>query len=427
MPTPADEAFFLPILAHYHDDGPRLVYADYLDESDDPADRGRADLIRTQCALARLPADHSRRTPLADREADLFREFQPAWTDHLRGLAVGFEFRRGLLDAVSVDAATFLARGDELFRRAPVRRVRLLDAGRHLARLAQCPLLARVRELDLCGNDLGNGGVNVLLRSPHLAGVEELDLSFNGVCDAGAQLIARSAALPQLRSLLLTDNGRIGGDGVQALAESPHLAGLLALDISGNDVNNAGVRAVVESRWLTRLHSFRVFANDVGDAGAESLAGSALLGRMLARNPALDLRQNSIGPAGAAALAKSVRLRAAAHLDLSGNDLGDSGLRCLTQSPHLMRLRTLAVRHNSIGDDGAVALADSPLMARLDFLDVSANRLTRKGVDALWSRRRDFHTVLETGGNLASGTPSDPPPPYSLAEEVGCVLARVAR
>src|SRR5205814_10103987 len=128
----------------------------------------------------------------------------------------------------------FLGRGAEPFRRAPVRRVRLLDAGRHIARLAQCPLLARVRELDLCGNDLGNGGVNVLLRSPHLAGVEELDLSFNGVCDAGVRLIARSGSLPELRSLLLTDNGQIGGEGLRDLAEAPSLAGLPTLDVSGD-------------------------------------------------------------------------------------------------------------------------------------------------------------------------------------------------
>src|SRR5438874_10633978 len=130
MPTSAAEEAFLPsILARHHDDGPRLIYADFLDESDAPADRGRADLIRVQCALARLPEQHPGRTQLANLETELLRQFLPEWTDHLLGLAVGFEFRRGLLDTVSVDAAMFLAKGDELFRRAPVRRVRILDAG----------------------------------------------------------------------------------------------------------------------------------------------------------------------------------------------------------------------------------------------------------------------------------------------------------
>ncbi|HET6572459.1 MAG TPA: TIGR02996 domain-containing protein, partial [Fimbriiglobus sp.] len=174
MPTPAEEKAFLePILARHSDDGPRLVYADFLDESDEPADRARGELIRVQCALARISDDHPRRVELIHREGELLQAHLLAWTDHLRGLADGFEFRRGLLEGVSVGAATFLARGAELFRRAPIRRVRLIDAARHVARIAACPLLASVRELDLCGNDLGNGGVNVLLRSPHLDRVQE--------------------------------------------------------------------------------------------------------------------------------------------------------------------------------------------------------------------------------------------------------------
>src|SRR4051794_36015166 len=126
MPAPAEEdAFLEPILARYADDGPRLVFADFLDESADPADAARGELVRLQCALARLSADDPRRRDLVAREAELLQEYSATWGAHLAGLAIGWEFRRGLLDAVSIDAANFLARGDELFRRAPVRRVRL--------------------------------------------------------------------------------------------------------------------------------------------------------------------------------------------------------------------------------------------------------------------------------------------------------------
>jgi uncharacterized protein (TIGR02996 family) len=433
MATLAEERAFLPpIVARFADDGPRLVFADYLDESDDPADRARGELIRVQCALARLSGDHPRRGELSHREGELLHRYQLVWSEHLSGLADGFEFRRGLLDAVSVDAVTFLASGDELFRRAPVRRVRLLDASRHVAKLADCPFLALVRELDLCGNDLGNGGVNVLLRSPFLTRLQELDLSFNGLCDGGAQLIACSAATPRLRALALSDNQRIGAAGVALLAESPHLAGLRALDVSGNDVGDAGVRSVTRSRFLTRLHTFRIHGNRIGDPGATELAGSPLLARMLAQRPRLDLRQNGIGPAGAQALAASPLLGRLVGLDLSGNDLGDVGAALLAGSEHLTGLRRLALRQNHIGDAGAAALATSGLMVRLAYLDVSANRLTQKGVDALWANRRDFQTVLETAGNFVSdgwlteSADADPtPPPHDLHEEVGRVLRRV--
>src|SRR4051794_12921603 len=37
------------------DDAPRLVYADWLEEHGQADDRARAELIRVQCAAARLP------------------------------------------------------------------------------------------------------------------------------------------------------------------------------------------------------------------------------------------------------------------------------------------------------------------------------------------------------------------------------------
>ncbi|OWK47375.1 TIGR02996 domain-containing protein [Fimbriiglobus ruber] len=401
MPTPAEEQAFLgPVLSHYHDDGPRLIYADFLDESDDPADRARGELIRVQCALARTSDDHPMRGSLKTRELELLQEHQAAWSAHLGEMVVGVEFRRGVADAVSVDAGTFLARGDELFRLAPVRRVRILDAARHIGRLAQCPFLASVRELDLCGNDLGNGGVNVLARSPYLTRVETLDLSFNGLCDGGVRLLARATGFSRLRALYLTDNGQISAEGVRALAESPHLGGLRVLDVSGNDVGDAGVKAVVSSRYLTRLYTFRVYANHIGDAGAAELAGSSLLRRMLEHNPNLDLRNSAIGPAGAIALVASPSLARAKGLNLSGNYLGDAGVRAVAESPHLVGVKRLAVRQNQITDAGAFVLAGSSLMSRLTYLDVSVNRLSQKGVDSLWYHRRDFQTVLETSGNL---------------------------
>jgi uncharacterized protein (TIGR02996 family) len=430
MPTPAEEdAFLEPILARYADDGPRLVFADFLEESAAPADAARGELVRLQCALARLPADDPRRRDLVSRETELVQEYQAVWGAALTGLAVGWEFRRGLLDTVSVDAPTFLARGDELFRRAPIRRVRILDAARHIGRLANCPFLAAARELDLCGNDLGNGGVNLLLRSPYLSAVAALDLSFNGVCDGGVRLLARSAALPRLRELALNDNGHVSGDGVAQLAGSPHLAGLRVLDVSGNDVGDAGVRAVVKSLTLTRLHTFRVFANHIGDAGVAALVGSELFVRLMTRDAALDLRQNAIGAAGTAALGEAAAAAAVEVIDLSGNYLGDEGLMALARSGGFPRLRKLSVRQNQIGDRGAFALARSPIMRQLVSLDVSANQLTPKGIDALWSARADWRTAVEVSDNLASPElarePDGPSPPHRLDQAVGEVLRRL--
>jgi uncharacterized protein (TIGR02996 family) len=74
-------AFLRAIIEHPDDDGPRLVYADWLDEQGQAA---RAELIRVQCELARLGASeqrpHTREMDAAlDRLAGLRRRELELW------------------------------------------------------------------------------------------------------------------------------------------------------------------------------------------------------------------------------------------------------------------------------------------------------------------------------------------------------------
>jgi uncharacterized protein (TIGR02996 family) len=405
MPTPAEEeAFTRSIVARFRDDGPRLVFADYLDDSPHPADRHRAEFIRLQLALARLPADHPHRGDLTERQNELLLRHIDEWTRLLRGLADGFEFRRGIVDSVTVSVGLLAARGEELFRKAAIRRVRIEDAGDHVSRLIRLPILGEVRELGLCGARMENGGLNVLLRSPHLGKVESLDLSFNGISDPGVRLLAECRNLPSLTALHLNDNGQITAAGMKWLAESPHLGELRVLDISANDVSDAGIAALAHSSCLARLHTLRVRNNHIGDAGCEAIAGSPLLARILAHDPRLDLRQNSINSAGLKALAACPLFAGVRVLDLSHNHIGDDGLLALANSPHAAKLSVLLLRQNPITDLGAVGLARSELMTRLSRVDLSDNsRLGRRGIDDLWTRRRDFRTVVECDGPPSIG------------------------
>jgi uncharacterized protein (TIGR02996 family) len=81
IPTAEDEPFLRDILANPDDDAPRLRYADWLDENGQPA---RAELIRLQVRLARMPAHHPERPPLAAREQQILDEYQEAWASPLR-------------------------------------------------------------------------------------------------------------------------------------------------------------------------------------------------------------------------------------------------------------------------------------------------------------------------------------------------------
>jgi uncharacterized protein (TIGR02996 family) len=410
--SPDEFPFLDAILTRPADDGPRLVYADFLADTGSPADAARSDLIRVQVALARMPDDHPRRPDLVERQTDLVQSNKGEWAAHLRGLVDpdGVEFRRGLPDSVAVDAGVFAARGDDLFARTRtpsgrsyLRRVFLKDAVGVLPKLVACPALGQVEELSLAWGDLGNAGVNLLARCPFLVNLHGLDLSSNRLDDAGVRFLAASARFPRLERLALNDNEQITWDGVTALAESPFFAGLTDLDLGRNDVNDAGVRALVGSRSLTRLSGLNLTENLIGDAGVAALVGSPLFRRMLARDGRIDLRRNMVGAAGAEALAASPDLGRATVLDLENNYLGDRGAVAIATAPGARNLKRLRLARNQITDAGAFALADAITRAlpALQSINLSGNRLTRRGADSVRDAAFARGVIPDVTGNTA--------------------------
>src|SRR5262245_9632541 len=77
-------AFLRAIKEQPDDDGPRLIFADWLEERGDP----RGEFIRLQCALARTDEDDPRRADLIRREQELLRQHKEVWLQQLglRGL-----------------------------------------------------------------------------------------------------------------------------------------------------------------------------------------------------------------------------------------------------------------------------------------------------------------------------------------------------
>jgi len=177
--TPHD-AFLQAIRDNPEDDAVRLIYADYLEEKGDPAGLDRAEFIRLQLELGRLPADSTDRATLLARGRRLLREHEAEWVaGDLRGLVRGGEFRRGFVEKVALPAEVFPQRADELIRLAPLREVHLTGRRDVVRQLARTPLLGQLSGLDLKGNFLNDSDLAWLVESPFLGRLTRLDLSNN--------------------------------------------------------------------------------------------------------------------------------------------------------------------------------------------------------------------------------------------------------
>ena len=146
-------AALLQAILNDPDDTPlRLVFADWLEEHGDAADRARAEHIRLQCRYEDLPPGAPERQELWNRAWELEKEHQDAWFGALTALVddIGLT-SRGFPDSITASTAQFLLKAPEIFRLAPIRELLLFGALPHIEGLANCPYLARVRALILIG------------------------------------------------------------------------------------------------------------------------------------------------------------------------------------------------------------------------------------------------------------------------------------
>jgi uncharacterized protein (TIGR02996 family) len=218
-----DEALLAGILADPEADLPRLVYADFLEETGLEANIARAEFIRVQIELARLPTEElSTQAALTWRiqESVLLKNFAKTWLAPLRVKGEALQnpgthglFRRGFLETVWMPAIIFTTKAQKLFARAPVRELRVTRT--------TLPELAE------------------MLAQPHVRQLHTLNLCDRSLGDDAARMLAESEALPSFQHLLLkacnlTDGGAI------SLAETPHLWQPQRIDVSNNPITPVG-------------------------------------------------------------------------------------------------------------------------------------------------------------------------------------------
>lgn len=342
----------------------RLAYADWLLDCDDPVQSARGEFIRLQCELEEMAPDDARRRDALRREWELRECYGRVWAGPVKALVRSYEFRRGFVERIRLDAPAFLRHGDRLFQLAPIGEVELFARGTSLPALSSGPYLSRVTslELDCSGADptqqqqlfssaslrglsslrvraLQLPGLQALAAARSLGRLETLDLGFNPLDLEGLLALAGSDRLPALRTLLV-NHCQLSTANVEVLARSPLLEQLTALDLRSNALSPAGVSALARSPRCWRLQVLWLGFNLLQDAGLTFLAGSE---RLSALNR-LYVGSNTLYGPGVEVLARSPLLGQLTHLDLDYNDLSPASLEALIRSPYLNRLKTLYVR-----------------------------------------------------------------------------------
>jgi len=388
-----ERAFLRRIADRPGDDAPRLIFADWLDDRDDP----RGEMIRLQLASSRLPPDHADAHAIDTAIQIELPLVERLWQTHLDGLVSGWSLRHGLPECITMSARDLARYGPKAFEWLPIQRVRLESPLTHFPQLCVLPIFGRIRELDLCGTGISLADLQSLSRVRHLKRLRVLDLSFNGLTNDALEVLARLPALASLVELSLNDNEEVGTYGIRAIAESQTLVSLRSLDLGGNHLGEQAAGWLAQGSATQKLDRLNLEGNPVGDRGLAELARAGVFSRMLLRSPRLTLSEMGISVPGLLALLRADGIDKLEVLDLSHNPIGDDGLRLLAHCEGLPRLRALVLRKTGISGEGIDTLAASPRVATLESLDLRDNLLTYDSVENLRERsaRMDWRSPVE--------------------------------
>lgn len=396
-------AFLSAIRSDPDDDTARLVYADFLDEEGDAA---RAEFIRVQCALARLPEDDSRRNALEDREHELLAEHECSWLgvapDDMDGLRE-WTFARGFVDEVAASPIFMRGPGADLCAAHPVRRwgVRSLrdEQPEDLRDAGQRGWVSRLEAVDLSGWYGGLGEIAGFLTRSNFGRLRELDLTGRGPLEPLPEILEFVPYRDQLKVLrcgetdyeggaldvreFLTALGpdcrleelgvagtMLGADDVRDLLAAKVCSQLASLDLRLNEISPDGWHAFRAARC--RLRELDISNTPLGAIALDDLLGCASLAELR------RLHLNGCGSAMAnvQALAASPFWANAEELRMNQGSIPETSLDPLFAGHGPTALRTLDVGQNWVRDGGVKQLCDAPWASSLTYLDLSQNYLS---------------------------------------------------
>lgn len=185
-------------------EAPRLLFADAVEQMDQ-VDRAR--FIRWQIEEA-----HQRRKPRsqwhvpAAKATALLETHRDEWAGPIRSKVDWFDFYRGFVEEIKIDARVFLESADDLFRLAPIRKLWITGLKPVCGEFFLSPHLEQVASLIIEHQHIGDTGMKMIADSPHLRKLVFLGLVGNDVTIAGVESLAASTGLPALKGVELAGN-----------------------------------------------------------------------------------------------------------------------------------------------------------------------------------------------------------------------------
>ncbi len=349
------------IVENPEDDTPRLVYADWLEENGDPE---RAEFIRVQCDLARLPRHDPAYPELLAREEELLAEHKKKWAEPMTPYCRKFTFDRGFPDHISLSLYGFDQHLNDILTVTPVSSMRLRACEKPYERVTDHAGFRHVRTLNLDQCKLSPPFFKILASSPNSSGLRELILANNNAKSKGLKYLLDSEHLSNLESLDLR-GCKLKKDSFQVMADAPRFQQIRNIRVYTNYFLLDDAKTVANSQYAGNLREFHFDGQmvQVPEAALDTLAESAFLAGLE------KLHLDCHGPMSSAFLAALGACERLTELRMPIYRLENDALEMFADEASFPQLRNLVIYLQNRKQ--VEFLLKTPVIRRLDKLTLA--------------------------------------------------------
>jgi len=378
------------VFQNSEDDTPRLVFADWLEENDQP---DRAALIRLQVEATKHKSKSKRGTELALQAYPLVKQLLATVGTLPEGVVV--EFRRGFLYMTANfnmirEIGSFPARFTNLFRDGWVETVRAQGFFYDTLNENHTALFGFVGELDFTNfvfnnddamvslvahtADMRAGGrlVRVKVAKNNQKAFDELSAAqrgesvtpsaptrqanpnnrhrhHHGLTRQTLELLIRAGRFHTAQELTLEGNVDDAGTESLAAADMPNLT---QLNLRRWNLGTPAMAALANSQTLARLDALSFASSEIGPAAMRELAQ----GTSFPELTAIDFEMCKLSDAALDEFTKATRFHELKSIHLQRNELSVTGVGTLLRSANFPALTSVIVGSNPLEYRGLLAL-----------------------------------------------------------------------